>query len=316
MKFLRAVNGILASATGYEVRRARSARKTALHRVFSAKAPTGAGSPGTTAAPAAASATAYRPPASPETDRLLREPVFVISSIRSGSTLLRLLLDGHSRLRAPHELHLRRLEVHPATRLSSEAMKDLGLDRADLEHLLWDRILHRELVRSGKSVIVEKTPANAFAWRRITACWPDARFVFLLRHPASVAVSWHESDPSRRSMEDAAAEALRYAEAVEEARRSLPGVTVRYEDLTADPERELRRVCGFLGLEWEPGMLEYGDRAAGGLRRGLGDWREKIRTGSVQEARPLPDASEVPESLRAACEAWGYLPSRADTAAG
>ncbi|WP_338018129.1 sulfotransferase [Streptomyces taklimakanensis] len=304
------MNGILASATGYEVRRARTARKKAPHGPSPATSGGGAG------ASCAAPVTGYRPPASPETDRLVREPVFIISSIRSGSTLLRMLLDAHSRLRAPHELHLRRLEVHPTTRLASEAMRELDLDRADLEHLLWDRVLHRELVRSGKSVIVEKTPANAFAWRRVKACWPDARFVFLLRHPASIAASWHDSDPSKRTMEEAVAEALRYAEAVQEARENLSGITVRYEDLTEDPARELRRVCEFLGVEWEPEMVEYGDRASGRLRRGLGDWREKIRTGRVQAARPLPALSEVPEPLRPLCEAWGYTTERTETATG
>src|SRR3954467_12084339 len=39
-------------------------------------------------------------------DRLLEQPVFVLSSIRSGSTLLRVLLNSHTAIHAPHELHL------------------------------------------------------------------------------------------------------------------------------------------------------------------------------------------------------------------
>src|SRR5215207_5047779 len=38
-------------------------------------------------------------------DRLLVAPAFVLSSVRSGSTLLRVLLATHSQIHAPHELH-------------------------------------------------------------------------------------------------------------------------------------------------------------------------------------------------------------------
>jgi hypothetical protein len=250
---------------------------------------------------------AFRPPADPETDRLVRRPVFIISPVRSGSTLLRLLLNAHSRLHAPHELHVRRLEVACGTGLAERAMGELGLERPDLEHLLWDRVMHRELLRSGKPVIVEKTPSNAFVHERLAACWPDARFVFLLRHPASIARSWHEGDPEKRTAEEAALDALRYMRATERARRALPGHTVRYEELTEDPEAVLRGLCAFLGEEFEPGMLDYGP-GAGRLQKGLGDWTEKIRTGHVQPGRALPAPEEVPEPLRAMCAAWGYLP--------
>lgn len=239
-------------------------------------------------------------------DRLLVRPIFVLAPVRSGSTLLRLLLDGHSQLHAPHELHFRRLEVQPNTKLAGRAMKELGLERRDLEHLLWDRVMHWDLARSGKRHIVEKTPANVFAWRRIAECWPDARFIFLLRHPVSIVRSWHESDPEKRTLEEAGSEALEYMNAVEEARGSLEGHTVRYESLTADAEGTMQGICAFLHVPWEPDMLRYGDRAEGKLRRGLGDWRAKIRSGVVQAGRELPSSTEIPDYLRPICEKWGY----------
>ncbi|WBB64142.1 sulfotransferase [Streptomyces sp. WMMC500] len=249
----------------------------------------------------------YRPPTNPQVDRLVREPVFLITPVRSGATLLRMLLGGHSRLHAPHELHVRRLEVTAGTDLAVEAMSELDLQRTDLEHLLWDRVLHRELVRSGKDVLVEKTPNNAFAFQRIATCWPDARFVFLLRHPVSIAQSWYEADPSSRTPEEAAVQTLHYTRATERARRELPGHVVRYEDLTTDPEGVLRSICGFLGIEYEPEMLDYGTREEGELPKGLGDWKEKIRSGRVQQGRALPEPAEVPEALREISIAWGYL---------
>ncbi|MGI5290957.1 sulfotransferase [Nonomuraea polychroma] len=53
----------------------------------------------------------FRPPADTQVDRLLTAPVFVISPVRCGSTLLRSMLNAHSDLHAPHELRVRRLSV-------------------------------------------------------------------------------------------------------------------------------------------------------------------------------------------------------------
>ncbi|GAA3138595.1 sulfotransferase [Planomonospora alba] len=292
MNWQRTVNDALVRFTGVRLQRVRAG--------------TAAGAAGTAAAPAAAGDDLVRPPADPETDRLLRAPVFILSPVRSGSTLLRAMLNAHSALHAPHELHVRRLTVGFGTGLSKKAMAALGHNQADLEHLLWDRVLHRELVRSGKSFIVDKTPANAFAFQRIATCWPDARFVFLLRHPASIAASWHEAAPDRRTPEEAALDALRYMKAVQRARKALTGLTVRYEDLTADPEGETRRICDFLALPWEAGMLSYGPPEV--VEKGLGDWKDKIRSGAVQRGRDLPNPETVPEVLRPICRKWGYLP--------
>ena len=239
-------------------------------------------------------------------DRLLVAPVFILASIRSGSTLLRMLMGTHSQLHAPHELHLRDLNVRLYSEYAGQAMSEIGLDENTLEYLLWDRVLHRELQRSGKAHIVNKTPSDAFIWRRIAECWPDARFVFLLRHPLAIARS--RQDSSRRdSDDDNAIKVMRFMGAVEEARKNLGGHTLRYEDLTTNPEGELRRVCDFVGLEWEPGMLAYGRVDHGKYTPGLGDWGERIRSGEIQPARPLPPDEEMPEALRPIAEAWGYV---------
>ncbi|GGO19726.1 sulfotransferase family protein [Microbispora rosea subsp. aerata] len=290
MTWQRRINGVLVKFTGVQITRARPA----------------APSPSRGLAPAPAPDELVRPPADPSTDRLLVAPVFIMSPVRSGSTLLRSILNAHPDLHAPHELHVRRLTVGFGTPLARKAMEALGHNQADLEHMLWDRVLHRELVRSGKRTIVDKTPANAFAYARIAACWPDARYIFLLRHPASIAASWYEADPVKRTMEEAAADALRYMKAVQRARKALTGLTVRYEDLTGEPEKTTRAVCDFLQVEWEPGMLAYGEQKV--VRKGLGDWSDKIRSGTVQPGRELPRDDEIPDLLKPMCRTWGYLP--------
>ena len=285
MNWKRTVNDALARA-GYEVRRK--------------------GSPPSRTPPRKGP---RRPVAVPGGDRLVTAPTFILCTLRSGSTLLRVLLDSHSQVFSPHELHLRYVAVDLKAKWAERSMKESGLDARGLEYLLWDRVLHRELSASGKPMIVEKTPNNVFLADRLRECWPDARFIFLLRHPAAIARSraaWKDDDPAQ---EDNVAMIRRYCDALESARQTYDGHTVRYEELTADPERVMRGVCDFLGLTWEPAMLEYGQFDHGRYKPGIGDWSDKIKTGAIQAPEPPPPLEEIPEGLRPMCERWGYLPT-------
>lgn len=237
--------------------------------------------------------------------RLVPSPVFVISSVRSGSTLLRVVLNSHPKIRAPHEMHLRTLEVQQTKSYTKKAMGQLGLDKEELEHLLWDRILYRELVHSGKDIIVDKTPGNALIWQRLRGAWPDARYVFLLRHPVSMVTSLINGRPER-DYGRTVAEVKQYVDAVQEARAELPGLTVRYEELTADPADVTQRICAFLGIEWDRGMLNYGRQEHGPFQAYIGDWSDNIKSGRIQQARELPTADEVPDSLKEVTRLWGY----------
>jgi len=271
-------------------------------------------------------------------ERLVRSPVFILSPMRSGSTLLRVLLNSHSMIRAPHEMHLRTLQVDFGEFYTELAIQRLDLTRTELEYLLWDRLLHRELARSGKQIIVDKTPGNVLAWRRLHACWPEARYVFLLRHPASVLASTLEVSRAQlqrmaeimrdRDGEGAMASftadgggtlpadldmsgmmtqiVLGHIQGLNEAMSTLSGLSVRYEELVRDPARVTQGVCSFLGVPWEPQMLDYGRYDHGPFEVFVGDFTEKIRSGRVREARPLPTGDAIPEPLREACLGWAY----------
>jgi hypothetical protein len=243
--------------------------------------------------------------------RLLTAPVFVFSAPRSGSTLLRVILGSHTSLYAPPELPLKHLGVRAETAWIQASLEGLELTTEDLEHMLWDRLLAEALRRSGKPRLVVKTPSNVLLWKRIAACWPDARFVFLLRHPAAAVASlqssfdpaWHPTTEAG-SLEESVAKGLRYMTALEQAREALPGFTVRYEDLTASPERVVRELCEFVGVPFEPKMLDYGDFDHAGFTPGLGDSSLNIRSGRIQPPAPMPD--EMPAGLADICAAWGY----------
>jgi hypothetical protein len=236
--------------------------------------------------------------------RELSRPAFIFSSIRSGSTLLRLILNSHSQVYAPHELHLANIKVEFGHAAARHAIEALDLDKHDLTYMLWDRLLSQALHRSGKSVLVEKTPNLVFVWERVVRCWPDGRYIYLLRHPAAIVDSWQRVRDGQ-SPDEVTATVTRYLTALRDARKALPGHTVRYENLTADPAGEAERICAFLGIAFEPAMVEYGNQDHGELKFGLGDWTEKIRTGSVQAPRPLP-AIDLPPELRDLATDLGY----------
>jgi hypothetical protein len=277
VQFKKAVNTVLTRTTGYQLEKARSKRR---------------------------SRSRWRLRAG---DRLLEAPVFVLSSMRSGSTLLRVILDSHSQIHSPHEIHLRDISVSVAEGYPEKSLAEAGLDEERLRFLLWDRLLDRELSGSGKKMLVCKTPTNVFIADEIARCWPDARFIYLLRHPSAIAKS-RESYRPEESAERHIAFVRRFARALETAREEHPGITVRYEELTREPERVTRELCAFLGVKWERSMLEYGESTDRRYKAGLGDWSDKIKSGRIQPADPPPPVEEIPEKLRPIAQAWGYLP--------
>jgi LPS sulfotransferase NodH len=211
--------------------------------------------------------------------RLVPNPVFILSSIRSGSTLLRCILDTHTRLHAPHELHLTDVTVTLASPYAELAMGAAGLDANELEHLLWDRLLHRSLTASGKDQIIDKTPGNALRWQRLVACWPHARFIFLRRDPERILASAYAANPAR-DRDDTRDIVERLIAGVDDAQANLPGAAVRYEELTSDPQHVVAKLCEYLGVAFEEAMLTY--RVPEHLVPGIGDFTEKIRTGRIQ----------------------------------
>ncbi len=130
-------------------------------------------------------------------------------------------------------------------------------------------------------------------------------------HPAASASSlhalwdpaWHPDESG--TFDESVGKALRYMAKVDEGRRALPALTVRYEDLTAAPETVTRQMCDFLGVGYEPAMLDYGRFGHDGLVAGLGDSSVSIRSGRIQATVPPPQ--QIPAALADICISWGYL---------
>jgi hypothetical protein len=281
--------------------------------------------------------------------------VFLIGSPRSGSTMLARMLGAHSQVFAPAEPHLMpplahlgfgdaRVERAPydpvVTQEGLHALEALlpggEKDVRDALRALTDTLYARALAPSGCELLLDKTPAYALVLPFLTGLYPGARYVVLTRHPLAVWSSYVDSffDGDFRAAHAHNPLLERYVPAVARLlrERPVPLVHVRYEALVRDPETGLRPLCEFLGLDFEPGMVDYGASApASPTGRGLGDpvtvGREsRPTTRSVSKWTQTLQAD--PERLRQAREilarladedlvAWGFEPGplRAEVAA-
>jgi hypothetical protein len=125
--------------------------------------------------------------------------------------------------------------------------------------------------------------------------FPDARYVHLIRDGRDTAVSFLSMPPGivtrtwahPRTPGEFACQWRTEVEAARKlgARAGGRYLETRYEDIVADPERELRRICTHAGLEYDPAMLDYDVDVSAkphqqSLRKaptpGLRDWRTEL----------------------------------------
>ena len=219
-------------------------------------------------------------------------PFFIVGAGRSGTTLLRLILIGHSRLHIPPETWFLRplvqqfplsggltqplLERAVDTMVRHERWPDLGLAADELRQQaaaltprgtmpeLRDLIdlLYRNLAAaSGKPRIGDKTPHYFDIVPQLAMLYPAAKFVHLVRDGHDVAMSWIDAGWLRYyqpGFEWPRAIACLARDRAALADRMLP---VRYEDLVRQPQETTRRICEFLGETFEQGMLDWQGRA-------------------------------------------------------
>ena len=204
---------------------------------------------------------------------------FIIGSARSGTTLLRTLLTGHSAIAVAPETYftiplLRRADdLTPAdawrVMYSSGSFDEWPLSVDDLEPA-WQACrpstvpeavgaffqAYREW--AGKEIIGDKTPYHCQHVDLLAQAFPHARFVVLERDGRAVARSAQRTHFGSGSFLVNAQRWSRDVVAVDRSRRRHPNrfVTIRYEDLTQDPQPVLSEVCAFLDVDFEAAMLD------------------------------------------------------------
>jgi hypothetical protein len=232
---------------------------------------------------AAAPAIPSRPPAPDPAEAGTAAPragsgadlAFVLGPFRSGTTLLRKILDSHPRIASPAEtwflLPLLNLWTGDGQcdrfnpRQAAAALRT-HLDRGaflDCCRAFAERFYAR-LRRGAGAIVVDKTPLYLGVAGEIANLLPATRFLLLARDPRAILWSratWrHAADHDPESHVTRVAADVRDLAAFlrDHADRSL---LVRYERLCDEPAATLARVTAFLGVPFDESMIAYGARA-------------------------------------------------------
>ena len=223
---------------------------------------------------------------------------FVVGCPRSGTTLIRALLDAHPDVAIPTESHfipriLRRSDLTNAGGdfdasqlahiLSTEPrFRAWGMETSVLESAIraaqpthaaagieaaFDSYAHSR----GKSVFGDKTPNYVLDLELLVSHFPGAKFVIVVRDGRDVALSLLDQSWGPSSLPAAAAywrrRVLAGYEFVSAADTNQVHV-VTYEDLVQRPESGLEALCQFLGLSVDDAMLDFPAHQSS-LTRGL-----------------------------------------------
>jgi hypothetical protein len=213
-------------------------------------------------------------------------PFFIVGAGRSGTTLLRLILAGHSRLHIPPETWfilplvaelpltgvLTQAQVERAVTVMTENYRwpDMQIAAEDLRASalalaapalvdIIDIVYQRHLAASGKARFGDKTPIYLDIVPQLSVLYPGARFIHLIRDGRDVAISnidvrWERYyQPQRFGWTRAMAKRREYAGSPLADRI----MELRYEDLVSRPEETVRHVCDFLSEAFEPAMLDW-----------------------------------------------------------
>jgi tetratricopeptide (TPR) repeat protein len=196
-------------------------------------------------------------------------PIFLIGFPRSGTTLLDTLLMNMPDLHVLEELPAMAQIDHA---LGSEArLAELDEEEAArLRRLYFQAVDHFAPSPPGTTV-VDKHPLRMAGMPVVSRLFPDAKVIFIERHPCDVVLSCFMSNfqlnHAMRSFTTLEEAARTYAAALAawtraEALLPLDVHRVRYERMVEDLEGEMRPLLAFLGRDWDPAVLDNQASAA------------------------------------------------------
>jgi hypothetical protein len=223
--------------------------------------------------------------------RLMGAPVFIVGCGRSGTTVLRLMLDAHPKLAIPGESNFiryrwneRRVYWTRGRFVPERLLEDI---LADGNLRTWgisaDDV--RDLVRAHESpgfadVVAapfqvyarmhnkprwgDKTPIYVLSIPALASLFPDSKFVHLIRDGRDVALSYLAIPTFEGGIWHAAWRWRDWVTAGVRSGKELGPeryIQLKYEELVTHTEQELRNLCQFLDLDFEAGMLRYYEHA-------------------------------------------------------
>ena len=221
-----------------------------------------------------ASRLAILPRAGVRTD--VAQPIFIVGFPRSGTTMVEQTLTAHPRISAGDELPTineltalipRMLGGSPLA--YPEALADLWLgDQAEALDNLRDYYLQRArqlgAIGKGAKLFTDKMPLNETHLGLIALLFPEAPIIHLLRHPLDVVLSVFSNHLTHGfycayDLESIARHYVLVIDLVEHYRRemTLKYLAIRYEDIIADQETNVRKMLAFVGAAFDRRCLAF-----------------------------------------------------------
>jgi hypothetical protein len=252
----------------------------------------------------------------------MHAPCFIVGNDRSGTTMLRLILDRGPDLAIPPESMfltdfadvferggpapdeaaelMTQVWEHPKVRLweldgPPPPLPD-GLSPADAYRFVVSAPFAAYAAKHGKPRWADKTPHYVHHVDHLLRVWPRARVVVLVRDGRDVALSLRRMPFGPNNAWAAAQWWARGIRAGQQAQEAHPDavMTVRYEDVATAPATEVARICDFLGVAYGDDMLALEKVDRGKIVADQASWFptifEGITTGAVGRWR-----SEMPK---------------------
>jgi len=194
-------------------------------------------------------------------------PIFICGMPRSGTTLMDQMFSRHSKVQAGGELRASNVALHQNTRIRDaleEKIEDIEITGDDFSRLGEDYVaaVRQEGIRS--EFVSDKMPSNYRYIGMLSLALPRARFLVMRRHPLDCLLSnyfqhFGRNQPFSSDIKHLAAVYQEFDTVAKEWAARLPDAVrqVSYEDVTRDAEGQMRSILEFIGLEWEPEILDH-----------------------------------------------------------
>lgn len=272
-----------------------------------------------------------------------RDPVFLVGSERSGTTLLRLMLDHHPEVAFEKEFDFVVTMVSDSGELpplhdyhewiATVRGANHAIDRSlDYRELVHDFLRQKQDASGGKPHIGATVHRN---FDRLRFLWPDARYIHLVRDPRDVSRSVVQKGWAGNAYQGAQfwIEAESCWDSLATQLRSDRVIEIHYEDLVMRTEPVLTQICRFIGVGFSETMLGYRADAPQYPPpdpRLVEQWRTKLspreialveaRTAPLMKSRgyapsgqPLPKVGPLRHALLQGSARLRRLRTRADT---
>ncbi len=207
-----------------------------------------------------------------------RQPVFLIGFPRSGTTLTEIMLDNHPGITTIEEkptMDRVRFAVSKMPGGYPGALPSLKPEQVERLRGIYLDALAGFAGADSDDLIIDKSAGRMVQTGLIWRLFPDARFVFVVRHPCDACLSGFMQQFTLNNDAFANFFNLDEATALYDKSMSLWRVfsevlpirchTIRYEDLVEDTKKEMRALLKFLDMPWDDAVLNYQQRA---LERG------------------------------------------------